>query len=65
MAFAVVFVLTRIDTCIGYNCLYVIPGVDNPNGKALPDGLRIWSWLVLFEDGKIRYRQGLLPADCL
>lgn len=64
-AFAVVFVLTRIDTCIGYNCLYVIPGVDNPNGKALPDGLRIWSWLVLFEDGRIRNRQGLLPADCL
>lgn len=41
----------RLDTCIGYNALYVIPGVDNSNGKDLPDGFRLWCWLILFDDG--------------
>ena len=41
----------KVDTCIGYNALYVIPGVDNSNGKDLPDGFRLWCWLILFDDG--------------
>ncbi|KAL4809474.1 hypothetical protein BDV18DRAFT_132146 [Aspergillus unguis] len=38
-------------TCIGYNSLYVVQNLVNGNG--LPDGRRLWSWLVLFDDGTI------------
>lgn len=41
-----------LDTCIGYNSLYVIPNVETTNGKDLPDGKRLWSWLILFDDGE-------------
>ncbi|KAL4917593.1 hypothetical protein BDW62DRAFT_218084 [Aspergillus aurantiobrunneus] len=40
-------------TCIGYNSLYVVPNLDMPNGKGLPDGRRLWSWLILFDDGTV------------
>ncbi|KAI9372478.1 hypothetical protein BJX61DRAFT_442380 [Aspergillus egyptiacus] len=40
-------------TCIGYNSLYVVPGLDMPNAKGLPDGRRLWSWLMLFDDGTV------------
>lgn len=39
------------DTCIGYNSLYVTSKVQMSNGKDLPDGKRLWSWLILFDDG--------------
>ncbi|KAL2865447.1 uncharacterized protein BJX67DRAFT_382932 [Aspergillus lucknowensis] len=40
-------------TCIGYNSLYVIPHFDMPNGEGLPNGRRLWSWLMLFDDGTV------------
>ncbi|KAJ5620679.1 hypothetical protein N7510_004663 [Penicillium lagena] len=40
-------------TCVGYNTLFVIPHMPMPNGKDLPDGRRLWSWLILFEDGTV------------
>ncbi|KAJ5091607.1 hypothetical protein NUU61_006477 [Penicillium alfredii] len=40
-------------TCIGYNTLFVVPKIDLPNGKDLPDGQRLWSWLILTEDGTV------------
>ncbi|GAQ10775.1 hypothetical protein ALT_8096 [Aspergillus lentulus] len=39
-------------TCVGYNSLYVIPNVDISNGRDLPDGMRLWSWLILCDDGE-------------
>lgn len=44
------------DTCIGYNSLHMVKDVRNDeifNGNYLPDGKRVWSWLVLFDDGTI------------
>lgn len=40
------------DTCIGYNSLFVIPGLPIENGRELPDGKRLWSWLILCDDGR-------------
>ncbi|KAL4816380.1 hypothetical protein BDW67DRAFT_162205 [Aspergillus spinulosporus] len=40
-------------TCIGYNSLYVVPKLRMTNGQGLPDGKRLWSWLILFEDGTV------------
>ncbi|KAL4989283.1 hypothetical protein BDW68DRAFT_156950 [Aspergillus falconensis] len=40
-------------TCIGYNSLYVVPKLRMTNGQGLPDGRRLWSWLILFEDGTV------------
>ncbi|KKK24604.1 hypothetical protein P175DRAFT_0432568 [Aspergillus ochraceoroseus IBT 24754] len=40
-------------TCIGYNSLYVVPNLDMSNGTGLPDGRRLWSWLILFDDGTV------------
>ncbi|KAJ5261014.1 hypothetical protein N7478_011609 [Penicillium angulare] len=43
-------------TCIGYNTLFVTPGAStetNENGRDLPQGKRLWNWLVLCEDGTI------------
>ncbi|CAG8907786.1 unnamed protein product [Penicillium egyptiacum] len=40
-------------TCIGYNTLFVIPTLSQPNGKDLPDGKRLWTWLVQCNDGTI------------
>ncbi|KAE8348855.1 hypothetical protein BDV28DRAFT_142567 [Aspergillus coremiiformis] len=40
-------------TCIGYNSLYVVPNVEFPNGQDLPNGRRLWSWLILCDDGTV------------
>lgn len=45
------------DTCIGYNTLFAtsdnsIPPEEMNNGKDLPEGRRLWSWIVLCNDGK-------------
>ncbi|KAJ5797329.1 uncharacterized protein N7503_006625 [Penicillium pulvis] len=43
-------------TCIGYNTLFVTPNVPeeiNANGKDLPEGRRLWNWLILCDDGTI------------
>ncbi|CAI7635663.1 hypothetical protein PCG10_000353 [Penicillium crustosum] len=40
-------------TCIGYNTLFVIPALSQPNGKDLPDGKRLWTWLIQCDDGTI------------
>lgn len=41
-----------LDTCIGYNTLYVIPTLSQPNGQDLPDGKRLWTWLIQCDDGE-------------
>ncbi|KAJ5117022.1 hypothetical protein N7456_001370 [Penicillium angulare] len=43
-------------TCIGYNTLFVTPNVSsetNENGRDLPQGKRLWNWLILCDDGTI------------
>ena len=40
-----------LDTCIGYNSLYTVSGLTLHNGPGLPDGKRLWSWLLLCDDG--------------
>ncbi|GIK04445.1 hypothetical protein Aspvir_008528 [Aspergillus viridinutans] len=40
-------------TCVGYNSLYVIPNVGISNGRDLPSGKRLWSWLILCDDGTV------------
>ncbi|RAH72805.1 uncharacterized protein BO66DRAFT_317022 [Aspergillus aculeatinus CBS 121060] len=40
-------------TCVGYNSIYVIPGHEMDNGKDLPAGRRLWSWLILCDDGTV------------
>ncbi|GIJ83863.1 hypothetical protein Asppvi_002694 [Aspergillus pseudoviridinutans] len=40
-------------TCVGYNSLYVIPNVDISNGRDLPSGKRLWSWLIHCDDGTV------------
>ncbi|KAJ5682395.1 hypothetical protein N7462_005560 [Penicillium macrosclerotiorum] len=40
-------------TCIGYNTLFVAPGVPVDNGQDLPEGTRLWTWLVLCDDGTV------------
>ncbi|KAL4866466.1 hypothetical protein BDV12DRAFT_172845 [Aspergillus spectabilis] len=40
-------------TCIGYNSLYYVPKLDMTNAKGLPDGRRLWTWLILFDDGTV------------
>ncbi|KAJ5135320.1 uncharacterized protein N7515_004598 [Penicillium bovifimosum] len=40
-------------TCIGYNTLFVIPTLSQPNGKDLPDGKRLWTWLIQCDDGTV------------
>ncbi|KAF9889704.1 hypothetical protein FE257_007010 [Aspergillus nanangensis] len=40
-------------TCVGYNSLHVVPNMDVSNGKHLPDGIRLWSWLILCDDGTV------------
>ncbi|PGH05388.1 hypothetical protein AJ80_08356 [Polytolypa hystricis UAMH7299] len=39
--------------CLGYNSLYVVPGVDFHNSPSRPDGKRLWSWLILCDDGTV------------
>ncbi|KAB8231533.1 uncharacterized protein BDW43DRAFT_140064 [Aspergillus alliaceus] len=40
-------------TCIGYNSLHVVPNVEFSNGRGLPNGRRLWSWLILCDDGTV------------
>ncbi|KAJ5793789.1 hypothetical protein N7457_000388 [Penicillium paradoxum] len=40
-------------TCIGYNTLFVIPTLSQSNGEDLPDGKRLWTWLIQCQDGTI------------
>ncbi|KAJ5950638.1 uncharacterized protein N7479_009051 [Penicillium vulpinum] len=37
-------------TCIGYNTLFVISKLSQSNGKGLPDGKRLWTWLIQCND---------------
>ncbi|EED24334.1 conserved hypothetical protein [Talaromyces stipitatus ATCC 10500] len=42
-------------TCIGYNSLYTVK-VNNKileNGKGLPEGKRLWCWIILCDDGTV------------
>lgn len=39
------------DTCLGYNSVYAVSGDHFRNEPSLPDGKRVWSWLILCEDG--------------
>lgn len=44
-----------VDTCIGYNTLFVgpnVPKAELDNGETLPEGQRIWTWLILTDDGR-------------
>ncbi|EAU39012.1 conserved hypothetical protein [Aspergillus terreus NIH2624] len=45
--------LSDPNTCTGYNSLHVVPNVNVSNGKHLPDGIRLWSWLILCDDGTV------------
>ncbi|EAW07677.1 uncharacterized protein ACLA_023920 [Aspergillus clavatus NRRL 1] len=40
-------------TCIGYNSVYVIPNMNISNGRDLPSGKRLWSWLILCDNGTV------------
>ncbi|KAL1983870.1 hypothetical protein VTN96DRAFT_9794 [Rasamsonia emersonii] len=42
-------------TCIGYNSLYAVKinGREIDNGKGLPNGKRVWCWIILCNDGTI------------
>lgn len=42
-----------LDTCIGYNSLYAVKinGREIDNGKGLPNGKRVWCWIILCNDG--------------
>ncbi|KAJ9389459.1 hypothetical protein DTO063F5_1952 [Paecilomyces variotii] len=40
-------------TCVGYNSLYTIPGIDTKNDRGLPTGKRLWTWIILFNDGTV------------
>lgn len=46
--------LILTDTCIGYNSLYRIKVNDKiiENGKGLPEGRRLWCWIILCDDGE-------------
>jgi hypothetical protein len=39
--------------CLGYNSLFSVPGKKLENGPNNPEGQRIWTWLLLCEDGTI------------
>ncbi|KAG0155039.1 hypothetical protein PDIDSM_612 [Penicillium digitatum] len=41
------------QTLVGYNTLFVIPTLSQSNGKDLPDGKRLWTWLIQCDDGTI------------
>ncbi|EEA20476.1 conserved hypothetical protein [Talaromyces marneffei ATCC 18224] len=42
-------------TCVGYNSLYTvkISGKILENGKGLPEGKRLWCWIILCDDGTV------------
>ncbi|OAX80161.1 hypothetical protein ACJ72_05506 [Emergomyces africanus] len=39
--------------CLGYNSLHVVSGVDFRNSTSKPDGKRVWSWLLICDDGTV------------
>ncbi len=39
--------------CLGYNSLFAIEGIEFENGPNKPGGKRIWSWLILCDDGTV------------
>lgn len=53
------------DTCIGYNTLFVIPKLSMPNGKDLPDGKRLWTWILQTDDGMSHHMGRLNPTPVL
>ncbi|RAO65574.1 uncharacterized protein BHQ10_001586 [Talaromyces amestolkiae] len=42
-------------TCVGYNSLYTVKinGKIIENGKGLPEGKRLWCWIILCDDGTV------------
>ncbi|KAJ5975821.1 hypothetical protein N7481_009528 [Penicillium waksmanii] len=56
-------------TCIGYNTLFAtsdtsIPREEMNNGQDLPEGRRLWTWLVLCDDGTvISMQENLFPRQ--
>ena len=39
--------------CLGYNSLFTVKGVKLDNGLNKPEGKRIWTWLILCDDGTV------------
>ncbi|KAK2777054.1 hypothetical protein FQN52_003237 [Onygenales sp. PD_12] len=39
--------------CVGYNSLHVVSGVDFQNGPSRPEGKRVWTWLIICDDGTV------------
>ncbi|KAK2806477.1 hypothetical protein FQN50_005760 [Emmonsiellopsis sp. PD_5] len=39
--------------CVGYNSLHVVSGVDFQNGPSRPEGKRVWTWLIVCDDGTV------------
>ena len=39
--------------CLGYNSIFTIKNVKLDNGLNKPEGKRIWTWLVLCDDGTV------------
>ena len=39
--------------CLGYNSLFTVNGVKLDNGINKPEGKRIWTWLILCDDGTV------------
>jgi hypothetical protein len=39
------------DDCIGYNSLYTVDNVSFSTNSSLPDCKRVWTWLLLCDDG--------------
>ncbi|EQL37620.1 hypothetical protein BDFG_01194 [Blastomyces dermatitidis ATCC 26199] len=39
--------------CLGYNSLHVVSGLDLRNSAGKPDGKRVWTWLLICDDGTV------------
>lgn len=39
--------------CLGYNSLFTVKDVKLENGANKPEGKRIWTWLILCDDGTV------------
>ncbi|PGH17206.1 hypothetical protein AJ79_01344 [Helicocarpus griseus UAMH5409] len=39
--------------CLGYNSLHVVSGVDFQNATGKPEGKRVWTWLIICDDGTV------------
>ncbi|PGH07967.1 hypothetical protein GX51_01407 [Blastomyces parvus] len=39
--------------CLGYNSLHVVSGVDFRNSAGKPEGKRVWTWLLICDDGTV------------